>query len=310
MHSKSPSVFIITLAFAAVYIIWGSTYFFIEVAVKHIAPMLLGALRFITAGILMIAWVVFFRREKIWNKTAIIHSLISGLFMLLLGNGSVIWAEQYLHSSFVAIFIASSPIWFLVLDKPKWDINFRNRFTIMGVIMGVVGVLFLFYEKLMAGKHGQSIWPLLVILLGNIGWVAGSLYSKYKVNQVSPSVNAAWQMLSAGVAFAIISLLHKDLMHTQWNAIPAKAWFSMGYLIIFGSIIGYSAYVFLLEHRNAAQVSSYAYVNPLVAVLLGTLINHDHLSFLQILGLVVILCSVFFINMAKKEHAKLKAEYN
>ena len=297
----------VILAFAAVYLIWGSTYFFIEKGVKFIPPMLLGGLRFVTAGVLMLVWVTL-RGEKVWNASVIVHSVISGVLMLFVGNGAVIWAEQYLHSSFVAIFLASAPIWFLVFDKPNWVENFTNKFTLLGVAMGLLGVVALFYEKIAGGNGNRNLIPVLAIFIGNIGWVVGSLYSKYKVKDISPSVNAAWQILSAGVVFFIAGFADGSIVRVNWMAIPAEGWTALVYLILFGSIIAYSAYVFLLSARSATQVSSYAYVNPLVAVLLGVLINKDHLTVLQLAGLMVILCSVLFINLAKKEREKKRAQ--
>src|SRR5690606_2900274 len=123
----------------------------------------------------------------------------------------------------------------------------------------------------------------------------------------SASVNAAWQMLAAGVVFSVAGVFNKEFTAVQWAVIPAKAWLALSYLVVFGSIIGYSAYVFLLSVRSPTQVSTYAYVNPLVAVLLGGLINHDRLTILQLGGLAVILCSVFFINLAKKSQVKMEA---
>ncbi len=308
MNFKKPPVLKIWLAFAAVYIIWGSTYFFIELVVRHVAPMLFGAFRFLTAGLMLLIWMIM-KKEKIWNKTTVLAAAISGCLMLFVGNGSVIFAEQYLVSSFVAIFMASAPMWFLLLDKPKWAENFRNKFTLSGVLMGMVGVVFLFYEKVSDSHQGETpIWPLFAILVGNIGWVLGSLYSKYKTNAASPPVNSAWQMLSAGIVFLLFGLVNRDFQQVDWAAIPLMAWLSIIYLIIFGSIIGYSAYVFLLKVCSATQVSSYAYVNPLVAVLLGVFINNDHLTLLQVAGLVIILCSVFFINLSRKERMKIQAK--
>lgn len=306
-QKKAPSVVLVILAFAAVYLIWGSTYFFIEKGVKFIPPMLLGGLRFVTAGILMLVWVTL-RGEKVWNASVIMHSVISGVLMLFVGNGAVIWAEQYLHSSFVAIFLASAPIWFLVFDKPNWVENFTNKFTLLGVAMGLLGVVALFYEKIAGGNGNRNLIPVLAIFIGNIGWVVGSLYSKYKVKDISPSVNAAWQILSAGVVFFIAGFADGSIVRVNWMAIPAEGWAALIYLILFGSIIAYSAYVFLLSARSATQVSSYAYVNPLVAVILGVLINKDHLTVLQLAGLMVILCSVLFINLAKKEREKKRAQ--
>jgi len=306
---KEAPVLMVWLAYAAVYIIWGSTYFFIEMAVAHIAPMILGGIRFFAAGTLMLLWVVS-QKEKIWNLKAIFASVVSGFLMLFLGNGAVIIAEQHLASSFVAIFVASSPIWFLVLDRPRWAENFRNKYILLGVVMGIIGVLCLFFEKL--GGSGNalsgSLWAMLILMVGNIGWTLGSLYSKYTSNTVAASVISAWQMLSAGLVFLVFSLIDKSIFNMQWQQVPIKSWLAVGYLIFFGSIIGYSAYVFLISVRNATQVSSYAYVNPVVAVMLGVFINKEHLTFGQLIGLVIILCSVLFINKARRDNKKHAGE--
>ncbi len=309
-HSKQPSVLLIILAFAAVYITWGSTYFFIEMAVKHIPPMALGAVRFIIAGGIMLLWAGVYKGENIWNKSALLPSMISGALMLFVGNGSVIWAEQWLPSSFVAIFLASAPLWFLLLDKINWRINFKNKFTIMGVLVGLLGVLALFYEKIATSEFQKDLWPLIILCIANIGWTLGSLFSKYKVKTISTTVNSAWQMIAAGLVFSIVGMLDGEFYHLQWTQIPTQSWIAVVYLIIFGSIIGYSAYVFLLSVRSPTQVSTYAYVNPLVAVLLGVYFNHDRLSALQLGGLGIILCSVFFINLAKREQSKRNTKLN
>lgn len=303
---KKASVLLVGLAFAAVYLIWGSTYFFIEMGVKYIPPAVLGAIRFSVAGVLILLW-LFIKGEKIWNPQAVIPSLVSGVLLLFIGNGAVIWVEQFLPSSFVAIFLASGPLCILLLDKANWQKNFSNRFTLMGVTVGLVGVIALFYEKIAATHYGNnSFWPLIVLCIANIGWCVGSLYSKYKVQNVSPLVNAAWQMIAAGIAFTLVGIFHKDFSGLQIKAIPLKAWLALTYLIIFGSIIAYSAYIFLLSVRSATQVSTYAYVNPLVAVLLGVYINNDNLTMLQLSGLAVILLSVFFVNQAKRIQVKTK----
>jgi drug/metabolite transporter (DMT)-like permease len=298
-YKKSESLPMIVLAFAAVYIIWGSTYFFIERAVRHLPPMFIGSLRFSAAAVIMMIWAKW-KGEKLWNKNAILYSLASGVLMLFIGNGAVIWGEQYLHSSFVAIFLASSPIWFLVLDRPQWKQNFSSKLTLIGVFFGLLGVIALFYEKLVDTKTAISFIPLLVVSLGNVGWTMGSLVSKYRVKNISPSVNTAWQMIAGAVSFGIVGIFDQSFVKTNWSTIPFEAWFSIGYLILFGSVLGFSAYVYLLEHRNPTQVSSYAYVNPLVAVILGVFLNHEKITLLQYGGLSVILFSVLFINTAKR----------
>lgn len=301
--NKKPSTLLVVLAFASVYIIWGSTYFFIEMLVRFLPPMVIGSLRYMAAGIIMLIIVVF-KGERIWNRSIVFHAAVSGLLLLALGNGGVIWAEQYLHSSFVAIFLSSAPFWFLLLDKINWKQNFSNRFTLLGVFVGLIGVGALFYEKIKESLHVNDILPILVLCIANIGWVSGSLYSKYKIRNASPVVVSAWQMLAAGLAFSILAILNNEFKIASWELVPVKAWMAMGFLIIFGSIIAFSAYVFLLDVKSPAQVSTYAYVNPLVAVLLGMYINHDKLTLLQLTGLVIILCSVFFINLAKREQVR------
>ena len=302
---KQPSVLMIVLAFLAVYIIWGSTYFFIELVVHQLAPTVFGAIRFFIAGIIMMAIAVF-QKEKLWDKRVIKHALFSGLLLLFIGNGAVMMAEKSLPSSFVAIFGASSPLWFLLLDYPKWKLNFSNKFTLAGVFFGILGVLCLFYEKLFTDGGTVTIVPLLLTVLSGIGWVIGSLYSQYKISGAATLVVSTWQMIGGSLAFLILGLINKDFEHAAWDQVTNTAWWSIVYLIIFGSIIGYSAYVFLLKYCTATQVSTYAYVNPVVAVLLGVLINHDVLSKLQVIGLLIILCGVFFINIAKKFIAKSK----
>jgi len=140
---------------------------------------------------------------------------------------------------------------------------------------------------------------LAVLMLGAISWAAGSLYSKYRSTGSSNAVNAGWQMLAAGVAFIPASLISGEWGNLQWGAVPVSSWLAIAYLVTMGSLAGYSAFVWLLQVRPATQVSTHAYVNPVVAVLLGVLFADEHLSLLQLLGLTIILASVLLINLAK-----------
>ena len=193
--------------------------------------------------------------------------------MLFVGTGAVIWVEQYLPSAMVAIMVSSGPLWFILLDKPKWAENFRSKATIGGLILGFAGVLLLFSEKIISafsttGNH-HELGGVAILIIGSMAWAGGSLYSKYKSTGGSVSVNSAWQMLAAGVAFIPGSFLRGEVQQLDWQTISTDAWLSLGYLIFFGSIAAFSAYVWLLQVRPATQVSTHAYVNPVVAVLLG-----------------------------------------
>jgi len=302
LNKKTPSSLMVIVAFATVYIVWGSTYFFIQKAISTIPPFLLGALRFIIAGLIMLGWTKL-RGEEIFVKNDIKHAAVSGGLMLFIGTGAVIWVEQYLPSAMVAIMVSTGPLWFILLDKPNWSKNLRNRSTIGGLVLGFAGIILLFSEKVIsafsAAGNQHDLSGVIILIIGSMAWAGGSLYSKYHSSSGSVAVNIGWQMLAAGIAFIPGSFLRGEIQTLQWHTISTEAWLSVGYLIFFGSIAGFSAYVWLLQVRSATQVSTHAYVNPVVAVLLGVFFANEHISLLQILGLVTILVSVLMINIVK-----------
>lgn len=305
--TKPASPLLVVIAFATVYIVWGSTYFFIKMAVAGFPPLLLGALRFFTAGLLVMVWCAV-KGERIFVKQNILHAAVSGFLLLVIGNGAVIWAEQTLPSAMVAIMVTSPPIWFVLLDKPNWDTNFKSKSTIAGLIIGFIGVILLFRDQIadvLGSSAGPSKLPgMLLLLFGTLGWASGSLYSKHYNTKGSVSVNTAWQMLAAGMFFLPSSFLNNEVEKVNWSAIPLHSWYALAYLIVFGSIAAFSAYVWLLQVRPATQVGTYAYVNPVIAVLLGVIFAGEHVTFIQVVGLVVILSSVLLINLSKYRKAK------
>lgn len=301
-QSKTPSTAMVVLAFATVYIVWGSTYFFIQRALAGLPPFTLGAIRFIAAGLLMMTWSVL-QGEKLFSWQNMKPAIVTGLLLLFIGNGVVIWVEQFLPSAMVAIMLSSSPLWFVALDKSKWQENFSNKSTIAGLIIGFAGVVLLFSERIMNSfsslNSSRDLFAMLLVILGSIAWSGGSLYSKYKTGSSSATVNSTWQMLAAGIAFIPGALISGELQNIDFQAVPMNTWLATGYLVIFGSIIGFSAYVWLLKVQPATKVSTYAYVNPVVAVLLGIFFAKESISQIQIIGLIVILGSVLLINLHK-----------
>lgn len=302
----------IIIAFAAIYVVWGSTYFFIQVAVQDFPPMILGAFRFLAAGILLMGWCLI-TGEHTTGWKQIKPAIISGLMLLLGGTGAVIWAEKWLPSSMVAVLISSSPFWFIILDVPKWRENFTSRSVIAGLVFGFIGVVLMFGEKVVEAIFStfnkNEIIGLVILLFGTMSWAAGSLYSKYH-SSGSTTVSSAWQMLAAGIAFILGSFITREWSDFEWATVSTGSWLSLWYLVFFGSLAAYSAYVWLLDVRPAAQVSTYAYVNPVIAVLLGVFFAGEHMTLLQISGLVVILVSVMLINLSKyrTEQNKMKIE--
>jgi drug/metabolite transporter (DMT)-like permease len=301
IHSKHAPLAKVIVAFAIVYIIWGSTYFFVQSAERDFPPFILGAFRFFASGFLLMVWCGA-KGYKLIDGSQIKTSFIVGNLLLFIGNGSILWAEETLPSSLVAVLVSAAPLWFVLFDKRKWNINFSNRFIITGVFTGFAGVILLFGEKIFYHPSPSTgilqIVALTVVVAGNISWSAGSLYSKYN-SKGNTSVGAAWQMLFAGVSFFILSAFTHEIDSFNFSQIHIRAWLSVIYLICFGSLAGYSAYIWLLQVRPATQVSTNAYVNPVVAVLLGVFFGGEAINGIQIGGLAIILLSVFIINFEK-----------
>ncbi len=302
-----PARLKVYLAFAAIYIIWGSTYFFIREALDGFPPFMLGGLRFLLAALLMFAWCVI-SGIRIKPGRDLKTAAITGFLLCFVGNGAVVWVEQMIPSSVVAIAIAVAPLSFILLDKPNWRVNFRSASTLFGVVAGFVGVLLLFSEKIAAQLGSAEVTAefsaLFILLLAVIGWPAGSLYAKYNPAAIPNMVNSGWQMMTGAVCFLAVSVGRGEWATMQWGEVPLSAWGALTYLIVFGSIIGFSAYVWLLQVRPAAQVSTYAYVNPVVAVLLGVFLGSEHVGWREIAGLVVILGGVLLINLARYRESR------
>lgn len=301
--NKAVSPVMIYLAFAIVYIVWGSTYFFIQKALAGFPPFILGAFRFSIAGILMLTWCKI-KGEDIFNFKTIKIATLSGVLMLGLGTGIVIWVEQFIPSGLVAIMVASAAIWFVILDKSHWKENLSNKYILSGLVIGFLGVILLFGNQIVQAldkpQSNLQILGMVLLIFGPIAWAGGSLYSKYHpTTDSSVSVNTGWQMLMASLVFLPGGFLKSEFKLLDWGSIPLDAWLSIIYLIIFGSIAAFSAYVWLLKVRPATQVSTYAYVNPVVAVLLSLTFTSEVIGLTQIIGLVIILGSVLLINLPK-----------
>jgi drug/metabolite transporter (DMT)-like permease len=306
---KSASLLMVVIAFAIVYIVWGSTYFFIQIAVKDFPPFILGALRFIIAGGMMAVWCVF-KGENIFAAKGIKHAAISGILLLFCGNGIIIWVERSMPSGMVAIMVSSAPLWFVLLDKPKWSENLRSKSIIAGLLIGLAGVILLFSEQVseamtLQGSESVTMSSMVMLVIAAITWSGGSLYSKYKSSEDPIIVTSTWQMIAAGIAFLPGIIIRDEFNGFQWKDVSGDAWMAVIYLVVLGSIAGFSAYVWLLKERPAMQVSTYAYVNPVVAVLLGVFFANEQISSIQVIGLIIILGSVFMINMARYRREKL-----
>lgn len=305
---KQTSTWAIIIAYLLIYIVWGSTYFFIHIALQGFSPFLLGAIRFTIAGTILLIWCNKMN-EPIWNRQLIRSSAVTGILLLFIDMGLVMKAQQYLPSSLIAIVAASTAIWILLLDKKMWKINFRNWNTVLGVLMGFVGVVLLFSEQLASSFTGTGLSNkaigMCLLILGTLSWAAGSVYAKYSTLPKGVTfASAAWQMLIAGFLFWGAAFARGDVQKFTIETSLLSSWLAITYLIIFGSILAFTSYIWLLKVRPATEVSTHAYVNPLVAVFLGSTFANEHITLVQIVGLAIILCGVAMINLVKTKKSK------
>ena len=295
----------IVIAYFLIYVVWGSTYYFIGVAMKGLPPFLLGAFRFTAAGLMLLVW-CWFRNETVFKKSLIRKSVVSGIVLLFIDLAVIMLAQQYVSSSFVAIIASSTAIWIMALDVPMWKKNFRNPAITTGIVIGFLGVLMLYSEQFNYDNptNEHTEYGLILLIFGCISWALGTLYTKYRSSgeeETNSFSGAAWQMLFASAMFWIFVFINGDIGKTDMNSVPVSSWLSLAYLITFGSILAYSAYVWLLKIRSATEVGTHAYVNPFVAIFLGVTLGKEDVTWIQVAGLIVILLSVMLINSKKKQ---------
>jgi drug/metabolite transporter (DMT)-like permease len=299
LPGKQPSKAMIIAAFAAIYIIWGSTYIAIMIAIKDIPPLLMAGVRFITAGLILYV-VSRIRGEATPSANAVSKISLSGVLMLFFGTGSLAWVEQYITTGLAAIIVATVPLWFMLFDKRNWKSNFSSKWIMTGLLVGFAGVLLLFADKKSIDFSGDRmiVVSFFVLIIGTIFWSIGSLYSKYTPMAASTGMKASFQMMAAGLASLLLGLAMGEHHQLDISAVSTNSILALIYLVTFGSLIGYMAYVWLLSVRSPAIVGTYAYVNPVVAVFLGSLILHEPINPKQLLALGVILSGVILVSFA------------
>jgi drug/metabolite transporter (DMT)-like permease len=299
--TKHPKALVLS-AFAAVYLIWGSTYLAILLAIKTIPPFFMAGSRFLIAGLILMVYALL-KGEQIPDSKSVWKISLAGILMLTVGNAFLAWVEQYLPSGLAAILVATVPLWFVLLDKKQWKYYFSNKQIIIGLIVGFAGVILLFTGKSSADLFNSKmkIISLLVLTVCTIGWTIGSLYSKYQQTNGSTLMKVSIQMLAAGIVnfiggFALNEQQNFILKTISWQSVGALA-----YLIVMGSLVAYMAYVWLLSIRPASLVGTYAYVNPVVAVFLGWLIANEHVNTQKIIGLLIVIAGLVVVNMSKEK---------
>jgi drug/metabolite transporter (DMT)-like permease len=304
MIRPSSSKAVVILAFAAVYVFWGSTYLAIRYAIETLPPFLMAATRFLIAGSILFTWAVF-SGESIrntlsqWPKAFLIGGLL-----LLCGNGGVTWAEKYIATGLAALLVASEPLWVVMLN---WGITRRrpNARVLLGVLIGLAGVALLVSERLARVDAGSKMELVSagVVLLAALSWAAGSVYANRRPLKASTSMASGMQMLGGGLLLLVLALVAGDFNRLN---VANASWLSIGavcYLIVFGSVVGFTAYSWLLRNVTPARAATYAYVNPVVAVMLGWFLAGEPLALRMLIAAVIIVGSVALITTFGAEHA-------
>lgn len=298
----SPMAPRILAAFAAIYLIWGSTYLAILFGLQSLPPLLLSGMRFSIAGLILLGWQML-RGERPVLRPTLRHAT-AGVLMLFCGTGAVVWVEQYIQSGVAATVVATVPFWFVLLDRRNWAANFSNKAIIGGIVLGFAGVMLLFRpHDSLSGSAGMAM---LILLTGCVCWAGGSLFARDISSPHSAPLNAGIQMLAAGMVSLLASWGRGELRDFSLHAVSGSAWLGLAYLVVFGSLVGYLAYVWLMGKRPMVQVGTYAYVNPVVALLLGWSFAGETLGWSQLLALATILTGVLLINLPKYRSAKVK----
>jgi drug/metabolite transporter (DMT)-like permease len=286
-------------AFAALYTIWGSTYLAIHYAVETIPPFLMGGTRFVIAGLIL--YLLARQRGAVaptrpqWRAAT-----ITGILLLVGGNGAVIWSEQHVASGLVALIVAIVPLWMVALDWLRPGGTRPGRAVFLGLALGLIGLLLLIGPDAIA-SHGASridVRAALVPGVGSLLWALGSIFSRYAPRPPSAQLTTGMQMLAGGAAFLVVSVLAGEPRHFSLAAVTAPSWLGYLYLVTFGSLLGFTAYIYLLGATTPAKASTYAYVNPVVAVILGWAVVGEPLTPRMLAAAAIILGAVALITLA------------
>ncbi len=292
--AKVPSRAALILAFATIYLVWGSTYLGIRVAVESMPPFLMAGVRFFLAGGLLFTFLKLKGRPWPTARQWRINPII-GTFLLLGGNGLVVWAEQFTPSGITALIIGVTPL-FIVLTEWAWPGGSRpGRITFAALLLGFAGVAWLSAPWEHGSGQPVSTAGLVAILAACASWGVGAIFSRHAKHGAEPLVASALQMVGGGVMLLIAALVRGEAGRSVLGAVTPASWFGFVYLVLVGSLVGFSTFVWLMKHAAPARVATYAYVNPVVAVILGWLLLGEPITSRTLIGSAIIVTSVAII---------------
>ncbi len=300
-----PSRARVAFAFALVYVFWGSTYLGIRLAVNHLSPFMMGATRFLAAGPLLLAWCAATGRRVAITRDEAWRLAIIGVLFLTTANVFVAWGELYVPTGLTALIVASVPLWVMLIETFGLGHARPPARGIAGIFIGIAGIVVLLWPQLIGGAvlRGKTLFGTALLTEAAVSWALGSVLARRWRMPLDAMTAAGWQMTFAGAVNLVVAAALGDIPRAHWTA---GAFGAIAYLVVFGSWVGMSAYVWLLKHVPTAKVATYAYVNPVVAVLLGWLVLHETVDLFVLAGTVIIVASVALVTTARSTEAPRK----
>jgi drug/metabolite transporter (DMT)-like permease len=299
--SAAPRTMVL-IAFAAVYILWGSTYFFIRIGVETIPPFVLAGIRHISIGLIFFPLFRYQSKEKPtpaqWRTT-----IITGLLLLLCGNGALSWAETRVPSGIASLLVATVSLWMVILDWLRPGGVRPAPRVLIGFVLGFAGIALLVGPSHLGGSERVNPFGAIVLILGSLAWAAGSIYSRHHPVPHSPLLGVAMQSLAGGAGLWIVAAATGELHKFHPAQVSLRSWLAILYLFSFGSALGFSAYVYILKHSTASRVATYAFVNPVVALLLGWSFGGEALTLRTMIASGTILAAVLLVILAPHKPA-------
>lgn len=288
----------IIAAFASIYVIWGSTYLAIRYAVQTIPPFVMGGTRFIVSGSILYLW----SRYRGAPRPTSIHwrnAIVAGGFLLLGGNGAVVWAEQFVPSGLTALLVSILPFWLVIIEWVRPPRKRPNGAVLIGLVLGFVGIIVLVGPSAVGGHGNVAPLGALVLILGSLSWAIGSFWSRDAQLPESGLLTTGMEMLGGGALLIIVGALSGEFAQLDVHAISKASAIGLLYLVTFGSLLGFTSYIWLLDKVSPARLGTYAYVNPLVAVMLGWAIAGERLSIRTGVAAAIVICAVALITTAR-----------
>jgi drug/metabolite transporter (DMT)-like permease len=298
--TSAPSRLALGVAFAIIYVIWGSTFLAILFAIETLPPFLMASARFLVGGSLLYAWSRIVNGAAApsgahWRATAII-----GALLLLGGNGLLVWSEQRIPSGVAALLVGTVPCFMVLIDWLRPGGSRPTGLVIAGLLLGLIGLAWLVGPDALLGGGRADLVGAVVVVLGSFSWAVGSIYARHAATPPSPFLSTAMQMIGGGAALLLLSVCLGEPWTFDATAVSLRSILGLFYLMLFGSIVAFSAYIWLLRVSTPARVSTYAYVNPVIAVLLGWGVAGEALTIRMIIAAAVIVSGVALITLAPK----------